>query len=86
MANENILMHIGMDSMLRFLTWNEADFIEQIWGGTHLQQHFEDKLKGLVAQDKSMYRSYNVMVRFIGELDNTNLELLYDYIIKTHSK
>jgi len=73
-----------LNGVIRFIHNVRPRFIYEIWGDSHLTQHFEDKLAGLVARDKDHYRTRDVMVRFMSELDNVNMAKLAEHIDKYH--
>ena len=73
----------AIDAFTHWLYYVKGDFINQIWGGTYLEKHLQDKLMGL-AKDVGYY-SAAVLIKFSRELDKENQQKLYTYILKTHN-
>jgi hypothetical protein len=71
-------------SILMFLANVKPNFIQEVWGTSHLTQHFEEKLQGFVSNEPKGYRTFDVMVRFMLELDHGNLKMLTRYIVANH--
>ena len=71
-------------SILMFLANVKPNFIQEVWGNSHLTKHFEDKLDGFVSREPRGFRTFDVMVRFMLELDGKNLSMLTRYIVANH--
>ncbi len=83
MANEAIFIKSGMRKMFLFSFNHRHDFIEKVWeDDPRLADHLRAKLNALVGE--ANFTSPDSILRFISQLDNGNMDKLFEYIIDTH--
>ena len=71
-----------MTDVNKFLTFAynyNHDFIKEIWGGTHLEDHLGSKFHNIYER----VGAKAVMIDFYMELDGSNRQKLEDYACKT---
>lgn len=74
----------GMQSLFLFLHNAHHNFIEEVWGGTYLKEHLEDKLDILISEKN--YMSAGVLATFISYLSEEQRKKLFAYIAETHTE
>ena len=89
MANENKIMHIGMEGLVMFLSNVRPNFIKDVWGfndeHTTLSLHLVQKLNDLIEEDGRGFATIGVMAYFFFELSAYNRTKLFDHIIEHHT-
>lgn len=70
---------LHLHSVILFL-FNNHNFVEDVWGGTHLEKHLGGKLEGFVERHGNL----GGMVSFLAELDSENLKKIEEYIKEKH--
>jgi len=83
MANEAIFIKSGMRKLFMFSFNHHHDFIEKVWGkGNNITDHLEAKFKNHMGD--SNFTSPSIIMRFIADLDQENMDKLFEYIIDNH--
>jgi len=70
---------LHLHSVILFL-FNNHDFVKNVWGGTHLENHLGGKLEGFIERHGNLAG----LVSFLAELDAENLKLIEEYIKTKH--
>ena len=76
----------GIDSMTHFLYYAQPEFIDDIWGENPMfANHMKEKLVHAMDNENTDYMSPGVLMRFVRDLDAGNMDMLYNYIVDTHT-
>jgi hypothetical protein len=75
----------AIGAFTHWLYYIEHDFVKRVWGGTWLENHLTEKWNTVLERSKEGYIDPNTIMKFVRDLDETNRELLYKYILKNHS-
>lgn len=73
----------NVQAIINFCFWVynfNYDFIEKVWGGTHLEAHLKSKLKNFVDRQGVGYTNAQAIMDFIMDLSNDHKEKLFAYI------
>ncbi|MFA5153856.1 MAG: hypothetical protein WC554_14995 [Clostridia bacterium] len=82
--SEKLDMIKGISAFTHWLYNVHYNFVEEIWGKTHIANHFNEKWQGILSRSKEDYASPNSLMKFVRELDDENRKMLYEYIIEKH--
>ena len=79
---------LKMEALSAFTHWLyyvDHKFVEKVWGGTWLENHLKDKWNAILNKSKENYMDPNSLMKFVRDLDDSNREMLFKYILENHS-